>query len=60
VIAAHDVHLRDQVHVRQCPAPQPDESRRIEAAFQVFETICNRVPHIPNGGDVEQFTVRHD
>src|SRR5688572_20159117 len=60
IAAWHDADFCNQIDVGEGAAPKSDEPRRIETALQILETERDRVSVITNGGDVEQFTVRHD
>ena len=58
--ARHHVDLHQRVEIGQCAAPEANEPRRVEASFQIFQPVGDRVPRLLHGKHVEQFPFRHD
>src|SRR4029453_11923192 len=54
------VDLRDQIDVRQGAATESDKARRIEALFEVLQSVRDRVALFLDGGEVQEFTVSND
>jgi hypothetical protein len=58
--ARHDIHFGDQVDVREGAASEPDEARRIQPGFKVFQAIGNRIPLVLGRRQVEQLAFGDD
>ena len=55
-----DAHLGDRIDVGETAATQPNESRRIQTLFEIFQSIGHRMPLIADRGDVQHLAIGHD